>query len=316
MILLSIKRVPARCDSMLRGGRGGLVGRDMLPHRKRTIAVSSARTLLHGLTSSPEKNGSNFIRVLLVDDQALVREGVRAFLSRERGMHVVGEASSAVEAVEKAGALRPHVVIMDLMMPDGDGIPAIRRIKQLHPEVRILILTAHCEHRLFQRAAEAGASGYVLKDIAAANLVKAIHIIHQGGAMLSPTIAKQIIDYLFATQDDQYGTTCRVHGLTQRERDVLVKLAEGLSDKEIAAKLFLSEATVKTHLRSIYQRFHVKNRTQAVTLALEKKLLKPNTAPGTGIHDGGPPVSINPQLGELLRNGAHLAKAQPLSKTM
>lgn len=292
------------------------MGRDVLPHRKRITAVSRARTLLDGLTSSPEKNGSNVIRVLLVDDQALFREGVRAFLSRERGMYVVGEASSAVEAVEKAGALRPHVVIMDLMMPDGDGIAAIRRIKQLRPEVRILVLTARCEHRLFQRAAEAGARGYVLKDIAAANLVKAIHSIHQGGVMLSPTIAKQIIDHLFATQDDQSGTTGRVHGLTQRERDVLVKLAEGLSDKEIAAKLFLSEATVKTHLRSIYQRFHVKNRTQAVALAVEKKLLEPTTAPGTGIHDASPPRPINPQLGELSQNGTRLANAHPLSKTM
>jgi DNA-binding NarL/FixJ family response regulator len=239
--------------------------------RKRLASTAGAVPLPRHVPAA-----SGVIRVLLVDDQVLIRQGVRAVLYQERNpdVEIVGEAGSGEEALAKVAALHPDVVLMDIMMPGGDGITATRKIKQQHPGVQVLILTAHGDQDLFQKAAEAGASGYVLKDITPPNLVRAIRTVHDGGTMLSPTIAKQIVDYLFATRHDMHlATTGRIYGLTQREVDVLVGLVQGLSDKEIAKKLFLSESTVKTHLRAIYRRFQVKNRAQAVAFAVEKKLL-------------------------------------------
>jgi DNA-binding NarL/FixJ family response regulator len=215
------------------------------------------------------------IRVLLVDDQSIILSGLRAILRSEPGIQVVGEAVNGHQAVEKAGTLRPDLVLMDMMMNGQDGATVTKVIRDRFPEIGVLVLTAHADQKLFRRAAEAGAAGYILKDIAPQNLVAAIRAIHSGGAMISPTISKQILQYFSTakpTADICNGA--RVFGLTQREVDVLAALVEGLTDKQIGRRLFLSESTVKTHLRSIYRRLRASNRAQAVAVTVEKKLLE------------------------------------------
>jgi DNA-binding NarL/FixJ family response regulator len=226
---------------------------------------------------------------LLVDDQALVRQGIRAVLSQQRypEVEVVGEAEDGEEALARVAALQPDVVLMDLMAPGGEGIAVTRKITQEYPGVHVLVLTAHGDQQLFRRAAEAGASGYVLKDISAANLARAIRAVHDGGAMLSPTIARQIVDYLFASRHDMHASTAGwMYGLTQRDVDVLRGIVQGFSDRDIARRLALSESTVKTHLRAIYRRFRVKNRAQAVAFAVEKRLLGTSQA-GVSLNGDG-----------------------------
>ncbi len=211
------------------------------------------------------------IRVLLVDDQVLTRQGLRALLSREPDIEVVAEAGSGQEAVELALRYRPDVVLMDVVMENGDGIEATRAIKQRCPDTQILILTVYADHELFRNAVRAGAVGYVLKDISPQNLVNAIRAVHSGKTMVNPTIVRRLVEDLQRQTD---WNASGAHGLTEREIDVLLGVAEGLSDKEIAAKLFLAESTVKTHLRSIYQKLGVRNRAQAAAWAVEKGLVQ------------------------------------------
>ncbi len=214
------------------------------------------------------------IRVLLVDDQVIIRQGVKTILNREADIRVVGEADNGSQAVEQTAASNPDLVLMDIVMPGSNGIAATRAIKESHPQSQVLILTAHADQEIFRRAAEAGAAGYVLKDIAPEHLIAAIRAVHSGRTMISPVISKQMLAYFFAMRNDRHiSTTARVCGLTLRDLDVLRGLVDGLSDKEIAAKLFLSASTIKTHLRAIYRRLKVRNRAQAVGVAVEKKLL-------------------------------------------
>lgn len=217
------------------------------------------------------------IRLLVAEDQALIRRGILSVLQPEPDIEVLGEAIDGREAVDKALALRPHLVLMDVMMPGGDGITATRAIRERCPEIQVLILTFYDHSDLFQKAAEAGAVGYVMKDISPANLINAVRAVYNGNAMLSPHIAKQMMAHFYASRHQRAGASPgRPKGLTEREVDVLVGLASGLSDKEIAAKLFLSEATVKTHLRAIYHRFKLRNRAHAAAYAVEKGLLNGN----------------------------------------
>jgi DNA-binding NarL/FixJ family response regulator len=215
------------------------------------------------------------IRVLIVDDHTLFRQGLKMILREEGDIRVVGEADSGEKAVEQAALLKPDLVLMDIMMPGSNGISATRSIRQNHPQSRVLVLTAHVDQELFRKVAEAGAAGYVEKDISPTNLIAAIRAVHEGGTSISPSIAKQMFDYFFATRSEaqaKISPAGLAHGLTEREIEVLSRLVEGLSDKEIGAKLFISESTVKTHLRAIYHRLHVRNRAQAVALAIERKL--------------------------------------------
>jgi len=224
------------------------------------------------------------IRVLLVDDQTIFRQGIRLMLE-EADLQVVGEANSGEEAIARTAALRPDVVLMEISIPGDNGIAATRVIRQRHPASRVLILTGHTEYLLFREAAEAGAAGYVLKDIAPHNLITAIRAVHSGGTMLSPAIAKRILDSFFAegrglrttvadsVDGPDLAATVREHGLTPRETEVLAGLVERLSDRQIAERLSLSETTVKTHLRRIYQRLRVRNRAEAAAMAVERKLL-------------------------------------------
>ena len=214
------------------------------------------------------------IRVLVVDDQGLTRRGILSILKPDSDIEVLDEASDGPEALQKAVALQPDLVLMDIMMPGGDGITATRAIKERCPRTQVLILTFSPDPELFRKAAEAGAVGYVLKDISPENLANAIRAVHNGKGMLSPQIAKQMMDGLYSSRHERPATSVRrTHNLTEREVDVLMGLVSGLSDKEIAARLFLSEATVKTHLRTLYRRLKLRNRAQAAAFAVEKGLL-------------------------------------------
>ncbi len=221
------------------------------------------------------------IRVLLVDDQILTRIGLRAIIEDARDIEIVGEAEDGREAVTRALELRPDVVLMDLKMPGGDGIEATRAIRQRHPETQILVLSVYGDRDLFRKAAAAGAAGYVLKDISPANLTNAIRSVHHGKAIINPGIARQLLEDMAGNGLAVDTARRRPHGLTDREIEVLIEVTRGLSDKEIGSKLFLSESTVKSHLRAIYRRLGLRNRAQAAAFVIEKNLL---SAAGAGYH--------------------------------
>ncbi len=222
------------------------------------------------------------IRVLLADDHLLTRQGLRVLLGREPDIEVVAEAGSGAEAVELAVRYQPDVVLMDVVMEEGDGIEATRLIRQRCPKTQVLILTVYADQDLFQRAVAAGAVGYVLKDISPQNLVNAVRAVYAGKTMVNPGIVRKLVEELQRRAEEQGIVGIRrAHGLTEREVDVLLAVSQGLSDKEIAARLYLSESTVKTHLRSIYHKLGVRNRAQAAGWAVEKGLLKQKPpAPG------------------------------------
>jgi len=216
------------------------------------------------------------IRVLLTDDQMLTRMGLRALLEDSRGIEIVGEAASGKEALTLARETTPDVVVMDVKMSDGDGIEATRTIREHCPKTQVLILTGYGDPGLLRRAATAGAAGFVLKDISPADLAVAITSVHEGKTTLGSGIARQLLDHLAdrgtLTEPARRGP----FGLTEREIEVLTEVARGLSDKEIARKLYLSESTVKSHLRAIYRRLNLRNRAHAVTVAIERNLVTPD----------------------------------------
>lgn len=223
---------------------------------------------------SPESHNPIVIRVLLVDDQILTRIGLRMILQTEKDIMIVGEAANGREAVDMVLALRPEVVLMDLRMPESDGIDATQTIKQRCPRTQVLILSVYADLELFRKAAAAGAVGYVLKDITPANLVNAIRAVHNGKTMINPTIARQMVESLVSHDRASADTACRrLRELTDRDIEVLAGVTQGLADKEIAAKLFLSESTVKTHLRAIYRKLGLRNRAHAATFAIENNLV-------------------------------------------
>lgn len=214
------------------------------------------------------------IRVLLVDDQTLTRKGLRMVLQSERDIEIVGEAKNGSDALEKAIALNPEVVLIDLPMPNGDAIETTRAIKEGCPGTQILILCTSVDLAFFHTTAAAGAGGYVLKDITPADLAHAIRAVHNGMVMIMPAIVKEIVDVLTrGNHTSPPKATEQPRRLTGREIEVLASIAQGLSDKEIASKLFMSESTVKTHLRTIYHRLNVRNRAQAAAFAVENDLL-------------------------------------------
>lgn len=207
------------------------------------------------------------IRVLLTDDHAIVRKGVRALLATEREIHVVGEACSGAEAVVQAEALRPDVILMDLVMPDLDGIEATRQITAKLPGIRILVLTSFAADEKVFPAIKAGALGYLLKDSGPEELVEAIRKVHHGEPWLEPSIARKVLMELSHPPKQQPLTA---DPLTERELDILRLLAQGCSNKEIALKLSVSELTVRTHVSNILGKLHLASRTQAALYALQK----------------------------------------------
>ena len=206
------------------------------------------------------------IKVLLVDDHAVVRSGLSKFLLVNKDMKLVGEASDGDEAMQKTSLYRPDVVLMDLMMPGMDGITATRRIRQKYPNVKVIALTSFAEPNIVQGALQAGAIGYLQKNISAKELARAIHSACEGKMTLSSE-ATQVLAYSVAQPQIDGGR------LTDRERDVLKCMLDGLNNKEIAEKLFVSLGTVKFHVSNIFQKLGVDSRVEAVKLAIEQKLV-------------------------------------------
>ncbi len=213
---------------------------------------------------------SEKIRVLVVDDHPVVRKGLIAMLDTEEGIQVVGEASNGVDAVAQAVSLRPHVVLMDLVMPEMDGIEATRQIKQKAPDVNILVLTSFSTNDKVLPSLNAGAIGYLLKDSNPSDLVRAIHQVAQGEGSLHPAVTRQVLQQFHGPVEEEKPA----EELTDREVEVLRQMAQGYSNQEIARLLVLSPATVHTHVSRILTKLNVSSRTQAALYALRKGLVK------------------------------------------
>ena len=209
------------------------------------------------------------IRVLIVDNQALVRRGIEAVLRQAPDIEVVGYAWSSSYAVEKACELRPDVVVIDIRMPDGAGYDTIRMICERCPSTSILVLTQESDPEEAIKAVEAGAAGLIYKDIAPEHLRSAVRHLANGRAMLNPALARYILNRLALKRanDKQADRAGQTKGLTKREIEIVSCLPSGMIDREIAAKLFLSEATIKTHLKAIYRKLGARNRAQAAAVA-------------------------------------------------
>ena len=230
------------------------------------------------------------IRVAIADDHALVRAGFRALIEAETGLDVVGEAANGAEAIELARAARPDVVLMDIRMPGTDGVTATSEITaQAEPPSRVLILTTFDLDEYVYATLRAGASGFLLKDTPPADLLAAIRIIAAGDALLAPSITRKLIGE-FARQPPARPQPA-IHGLTSREQDVLAQVARGLSNAEIAAELFITQATVKTHVSRLLTKLGARDRVQLVVLAYEAGLARP------GRTNSQPPATPHPPGG-------------------
>jgi NarL family two-component system response regulator LiaR len=210
----------------------------------------------------------NPIRLLIVDDQGIVRKGIRALLAEVDGMNVGGEAGDGMEAVKQAEVLQPDVILMDLVMPGMDGIEATRQIMASQPKARILVLTSFTGDDKVFPAIKAGALGYLLKDSEPEELITAIKNIYRGQPFLHPSIARKVLEEL----SHPTGSPPTPEPLTERELEVLQLVAQGFSNQEIADRLVIGDATVRTHIGNILSKLHVANRVQAALYALRKGL--------------------------------------------
>jgi NarL family two-component system response regulator LiaR len=208
------------------------------------------------------------IRILVTDDHVVVRQGIRALLATEPDIEVVGEAENGREAVAETERLQPDVILMDLVMPEMDGIEAIRRITAQQPEARILVLTSFAADDKVFPAIKAGALGYLLKDSGPEELVSAIHQVYRGESSLHPAVARKLLQEL-SHPPKQPPTP---EPLTEREMEVLRLVAQGQSNQEIAEELVISEATARTHVSNILRKLHLASRTQAALYALREGL--------------------------------------------
>jgi DNA-binding NarL/FixJ family response regulator len=213
--------------------------------------------------------------VLLCDDQQLVRDGFRLILDLEDDMDVVGEAGDGVECIQQVATHRPDVVLMDIRMPRMDGVEATRRLVAADTPAKILVLTTFDLDEYVYEALRAGASGFMLKDVPRDQLVAAIRLVARGDAVTAPKVTSRLIEQYVTTPPPTVGPPDAVAALSERELDVFRLLARGRSNAEIAAELFLGEATVKTHLRSILTKLDLRDRVQAVVLAYECGLVRP-----------------------------------------
>jgi DNA-binding NarL/FixJ family response regulator len=220
------------------------------------------------------------IRVLVADDQSMVRAGFRMLLGGEPDIEVVAEASNGLEAVDKAARFSPTVVLMDIRMPELDGLEATRRILEADENARVLILTTFDLDEYVYEALRAGASGFVLKDDPPEQLLEAIHVVARGDALLSPAVTKRVIRQF--SRVPHAAAPRGLDELTERERDVFRLIAHGLSNAEIGAELFISDTTVKTHITHILQKLGLRDRVQAVVLAHETGLFERDERPPDG----------------------------------
>jgi DNA-binding NarL/FixJ family response regulator len=218
------------------------------------------------------------VRVVLADDQALVRAGFRVLLDTEDGFEVVGEAADGAEAVALARSVRPDVVVMDIRMPGMDGLAATRMITAdaALADVRVLVLTTFDVDEYVFEALRSGASGFLLKDTEPVELLRALHVVAEGEALLAPTVTRRLISEFVARPEHRRPAPDALDELTDREREVLALVAGGMSNDEIAAHLVISPATARTHVSRIITKLHARDRAQLVVLAYESGLVTPH----------------------------------------
>jgi two-component system NarL family response regulator len=223
----------------------------------------------------PERTNEERLRVLIVDDHALFRRGLQMVLKQESDLDVVGEAGDGMEAVEKAQELMPDVVLMDVRMPGQSGIKATEQIRELLPHVKILMLTISDEEADLYDAIKAGASGYLLKEISIDDVAEAVRSVWNGQSRISPSMASKLLTE-FAAMSKRADERQQLPAprLTEREMDVLKLVAQGLNNRDIARDLFISENTVKNHIRNILEKLHLHSRMEAVVYAVREKLLE------------------------------------------
>ena len=218
------------------------------------------------------------IRVLLVDDEAMVRVGLRMVLTAEPDIEVVGEAADGEAAEAATRELAPDVVLMDVRMPRVDGIEGSRRVMAARPETRVVILTTFGEDEYVEAALRAGVSGFLLKVSPPEQLIAAVRTVAGGGGLLDPSVTLRVIETFAAAPSPRTQRSGALDALTERERDVLTLIARGMSNAEIAAELYLGEATVKTHVSSVLMKLGLRDRVQGVVAAYEMGLVRPGEA--------------------------------------
>ncbi|MEW5957658.1 MAG: response regulator transcription factor [Chloroflexota bacterium] len=210
------------------------------------------------------------IRLVVADDHPVVRDGLTAMLSTQPGFEVVGEAGTGREAVEQVTALEPDVVLLDLEMPDLDGVEALQQMRAHNPNVQVIVFTAFDTDERILAAVQAGAQGYLLKGVPREELFNAVRVVHQGGSLLQPVVASKLLRQV----SHQGQAKLEPETLTPREVEVLQLLARGLQNKEIAAELVISQRTVKFHVSSIMSKLGAGNRTEAVAMAVQQRLVE------------------------------------------
>lgn len=219
------------------------------------------------------------VRILVADDHALLRQGIKNVLELEPDFEVVAEAGDGEEAVKKAGEIRPDIALIDINMPRLNGLEATKRIQELYPDIKVVVLTIHDDESYVVEVVKAGAAGYLLKDVEPGMLIKAIQTVNEGESFIYPTLAKKLFGEITRMEDERkHGPASilqrgRDERLTLRELEVLQLIAKGLSNQEIANQLFLSEKTVKNHLTNIFRKIDVADRTQAVLFAIKHKIV-------------------------------------------
>jgi two-component system, NarL family, response regulator LiaR len=221
------------------------------------------------------------IRVLVVDDHPVVRRGIKSLLAEENDLKVVGEAANGKDAIQQVADLNPDVVLMDLVMPEMTGVEAIRRITASHPEARILVMTSFAADDKVFPSIKAGALGYILKDSDPEDLIRMIHQVYRGELSIHPTIARKVIQELNRPAEEPLTP----EPLTEREVEILQLLAQGVENKEIARRLVLREATVRTHVSNILSKLHLANRVQATLFALRKGIATLDNNAGSKARD-------------------------------
>jgi len=215
------------------------------------------------------------IRVLLTDDQELLRTGFRMILEAESDIQVVGEAVDGADAVRIAARVRPDVVLMDIRMPVMDGVTATQKLTAMSPDVRVLILTTFDLDEYVMSALRAGAAGFLLKDVRAADLVHAVRVVAAGDGVVAPAVTRRLIERFARLPADTTDTQVDLRGLTEREADVVRLVARGLSNQEIAASLVVSETTVKTHVHNALTKLNLRDRVQLAVFAYDSGLVRP-----------------------------------------